>query len=378
MNSPLFLSTVFWGSFAVVFYTFLGYPIFIGLLARRKNRNAPAPKTFTPTVSVVLVAHNEAQRICTRIKNIFATDHPAEKLELIVYSDGSNDDTPALIQSVCDKRVHAILSNQRSGKAKGLNASVAVAKGEIIVFCDARQKFNRATIPNLVRNFADPKTGAVSGNYSIEKSDSSVGGGVDVYWRLEKFIRNAEAKWDSSIGCTGAIYAIRRELFRPLSGDVLLDDVVIPMTIAEQGYRIGFDEDAVSLDPMNIEASRENRRKKRTLAGNFQMLFRFPHWLLPWKNRLWWQLISHKYLRIFAPFFLAAVFVSNALLTTYPVYRALFVCQVAFYTLACIGLAFRSLNLRVISIPTGFFFLNLMTVGGFWNYLRGTYREGKW
>ncbi|MGZ4963665.1 MAG: glycosyltransferase family 2 protein [Limisphaerales bacterium] len=378
MNSPLFLSVVFWGSFAMVFYTFLGYPIFIGLLARLKSNNSQSTRTSAPTVSVVLVAHNESQRIHTRIENIFATDHPGDKIELIVYSDGSTDDTPKLIQSLPDKRVHAILSNQRSGKAKGLNASVAVAKGEIIVFCDARQKFNHATIPNLVRNFADPKTGAVSGNYSIEKSASSVGGGVDAYWRLEKFIRNAEAKWDSSIGCTGAIYAIRRELFRPLPGDVLLDDVVIPMTIAEQGYRIGFDDGAVSLDPMNIEASRENRRKKRTLAGNFQMLFRFPHWLLPWKNRLWWQLISHKYLRIFAPFFLATLFVSNVLLASSPAYRTLFACQIAFYGLACIGLVFQSLKLRVISIPTGFFFLNLMTIGGFWNYLRGTYREGKW
>lgn len=378
MNSPLFLSIVFWGSFAVVFYTFLGYPIFIGVLSRLKRRHVHPPQAFAPTVSVVLVAYNEAQRIRARIENIFATGHPAEKLELIVYSDGSNDETPNLIQSFPDKRVHAILSNQRSGKAKGLNASVAVAKGEIIVFCDARQKFNAATIPNLVRNFADTKIGAISGNYSIEKSDSSVGGGVDAYWKLEKFIRNAEAKWDSSIGCTGAIYAIRRELFRPLPSDVLLDDVVIPMTIAEQGYRIGFDDDAISLDPMNIEASRENRRKKRTLAGNFQMLFRFPHWLLPWKNRLWWQLISHKYLRIFAPFFLATLFIANACLISLPVYRALLACQVVFYGLACIGLIFQSLKLRVISIPTGFCFLNLMTVGGFWNYLRGTYREGKW
>lgn len=378
MNSPLFLSIVFWGSFAVVFYTFLGYPLCIGLLARLRRSNTERQLASIPSVSVVLIAHNEAQRIRTRIENIFATDHPAEKLELIVYSDASTDDTPNLIQTFPDKRVHAIISNQRSGKAKGLNASVAVAKGDVIVFCDARQKFNHATIPNLVRNFAHPKIGAVSGNYSIEKSDSSVGGGVDAYWRLEKFIRNAEAKWDSSIGCTGAIYAIRRELFRSIPNDVILDDVVIPMTIAEQGYRIGFDDDAVSLDPMNIEASRENRRKKRTLAGNYQMLFRFPHWLLPWKNRLWWQLISHKYLRIFAPFFLTSLFVSNALLSSVPVYRALFVVQLAFYTLACIGLLFQSLKVRLVSIPTGFFFLNLMTLGGLWNYLRGTYREGKW
>lgn len=378
MNAPLFLSIVFWGSLLVVFYTFLGYALLINVLARLKRNPERSWNRNTPTVSVVLVAYNEAQRIRARIENLFDTDHVAEKLELIVYSDGSTDETANILQTFPDKRVHAIISNQRSGKAKGLNASVAVAKGEIVVFCDARQKFNRATIPNLVRNFIEPKLGAVSGNYSIEGSGSSVGGGVDAYWRLEKIIRNAEAKWDSSIGCTGAIYAIRRALFRPLSSDVLLDDVVIPMSIAEQGYRIGFDDDAVSVDPMNIETSRENRRKKRTLAGNFQMLFRFPHWLLPWKNRLWWQLISHKYLRIFAPFFLATMFISNALLIVYPLYRVLFFGQVLFYALAAIGLLFQSLKLRIISIPTGFCFLNLMTVGGLWNYLRGTYREGKW
>lgn len=378
MNASLFLTIVFWGSLAIVFYTFVGYALLIGALARLKRQHAHAPSPNLPTVSVVLVAYNEAQRIEARIENLFDTDHPTDKLELIVYSDGSTDDTNRILQSCGDKRVHAIISNQRSGKAKGLNASVTVAKGDVVVFCDARQKFDRSTIPNLVRNFADAGLGAVSGNYSIEGSASSVGGGVDAYWRLEKFIRNSEAKWDSSIGCTGAIYAIRRNLFRPLPGDVLLDDVVIPMSIAEQGYRIGFDDDAVSLDPMNIEASRENRRKKRTLAGNFQMLFRFPRWLLPWKNRLWWQLLSHKYLRIFAPFFLAAMFVSNALLVDQPVYRVLLAGQVLFYLLAGIGLVFQSLKLPVISIPTGFCFLNLMTIGGLWNYLRGTYREGKW
>lgn len=378
MNASLSLLIIFWASFAIVFYTFLGYPILIGFLARLKSRKTSTHSASSPTVSVVLVAYNEAQRLRARIENIFATNHPAEKLELIVYSDGSTDETAQIVQSFPDKRVHAIISNQRSGKAKGLNAAVAVAKGDVIVFCDARQKFNAETIPNLVRNFVDPKLGAISGNYSIEKSNSSVGGGVDAYWKLEKFIRNAEAKWDSSIGCTGAIYAIRRNLFKPLPGDVLLDDVVIPMTIAEQGYRVGFDDDAISLDPMNIEASHENRRKKRTLAGNFQMFFRFPHWLLPWKNRLWWQLISHKYLRIFAPFFLTTLFVTNALLANDPLYRALFVGQLCFYSLAFLGLIFQSLKLRIVSIPTGFCFLNLMTLGGLWNYLRGSYREGKW
>ena len=369
----------FWFSLAVLVYTFAGYPVLMFLLGKLfKRKVAKAAPTHLPSVSVVLVAHNEEKRIAARLENLLASNYPTGQLEIIVVSDGSTDATADNVKSFSGQRVRLIECARRSGKACGLNTGVAAATGEIIVFCDARQRFTMETILELVSNFSDPRVGAVSGNNHIDSAASAVGGGVDLYWRMEKFIRHAECGWDSSIGCTGAIYAIRRKLFQNIADDTILDDVVIPMQIAAQNYRIVFDHSAQSFDPQPNEPEHEQRRKRRTLAGNFQMLFRFPQWLVPWKNRLWWQLISHKYLRIAAPLFLALLFLSNAALIDQPLFRILFLAQTFFYLLAGLGLTFSSIKLPLFSIPAGFCFLNLMTVGGFWNYLRGAYRGGQW
>jgi len=325
---------------------------------------------------LVLVAHNEQRRIVPRLQNLMASRYPADKLDLVVVSDGSTDDTVEQIRRLADSHVQVLALPVRSGKAHCLNAGIAVARGEVIVFADSRQSFAPDTIPLLVRHFADPKIGAVSGALMIDPSASAVGTGVDAYWRLEKFVRESEARWDSCIGCTGAVYALRRELFQPIPDDSLLDDVVIPMQIALQGYRVEFDPAAVAFDPQPLEPDRERIRKRRTLAGNFQMLFRYPHWLVPWVNRLWWQLISHKYLRLSAPPLLLILLVTNALLNSSPVFRLLFAGQAVFYSLAVLGILLPRLRTPVLSIPAGFVFLNFMTVTGFWHYLTGAHRGG--
>lgn len=135
-----------------------------------------------------------------------------------------------------------------------------------------------------------------------------------------------------------------------------------------------FDPEARAFDPQTLEPERERIRKRRTLAGNFQMLFRYPGWLLPWRNRLWWQLIAHKYLRLAAPFLLALLFASNAALRDEPLYRALFIGQCGFYLAALLGLALP--RLRLVSLPAAFVFLNWMTLAGLWHYLRGTRQPG--
>jgi len=238
------------------------------------------------------------------------------------------------------------------------------------VFADARQDFAQDTISRLVSNFSDPQVGAVSGSLSIDPSKSSIGEGVDAYWKLEKQLRADESRLDSCVGCTGAVYAIRRELFEPIPGDTLLDDVVIPMRISLKKHRVIFDASAIAYDPQTLEPESEKIRKKRTLAGNFQMLFRYPGWLLPWRNRLWWQLISHKYLRIVSPAFLVLVLASNALLVSSPFYLLVLVLQGLFYLLAFVGMALPSLENRLFSFPAGFLFLNIMAVRGLAYYLR--------
>jgi cellulose synthase/poly-beta-1,6-N-acetylglucosamine synthase-like glycosyltransferase len=223
----------------------------------------------------------------------------------------------------------------------------------------------------LAAHFADPQVGAVSGALEIERAASGLGSAVETYWRQEKELRAAEAKWDSCIGCTGAVYAIRRALFTPIPDDTLLDDVVIPMQIAVCGHRVLHDPVALAFDPQPLGPAAERVRKRRTLAGNFQMFFRYPAWLFPWRNRLWWQLISHKYLRIFAPALLALVLLANLALLASPFYRAIFVMQCACYTFAALGLAWPGLRSRVFTLPAGFVLLNASAVAGFLHFLRG-------
>ncbi len=377
---PLLLTKLcFWLSLAVLFYTFIGYPLLIFCLAYVSDAwNVPPAPPMLPTVTIILAAHNEEARIAARLQNLLASDYPADKFQIIVVSDGSTDATISQIQALREPRVRLVIQPHRQGKAHALNLAVAAAQSELIVFTDVRQRFAPDTVKQLAKHFNDLQTGAVSGELLIESAASTTGGGVDIYWRLEKMIRRAEAHWDSSIGCTGAVYAIRRAFFQLLPADTILDDVVIPMQIALQGYRIGFESAARAFDPQSLEPAREQVRKRRTIAGNFQMLFGHPAWLLPWRNRLWWQLISHKYLRLAAPLFLVSTATANLLLLAHRFYWLPFLGQCLFYGLAIYGLKQTAKKSRWFSVPAGFVFLNWMTVDGLRHHLRGTYQQGKW
>ena len=367
-HSPLCALLVFWISGGALAYTFVGYGALMKLRARGRTLHRPAPAT-PPDVCAVVVAHNEETRIAARLENLLAADYPPEKLRVLLVSDGSTDGTAARAQALDPARVSVFALQTRSGKAAGLNAALAHATSEIVVFTDARQRFAPDAIARLAAHFADPRIGAVSGALEIDAAGSAAGAGVDAYWRYEKSLRAAESLVDSCIGCTGAIYAIRRVLFTPIPADTLLDDVVIPMQIAARGARVIHDPAALAFDPQTLEPASEQRRKQRTLAGNFQMLFRHPAWLLPWRHRLWWQLLSHKYLRLAAPLFLLTAFAANLALATLPFYQATLAVQVLFYTAAALGLRPGGRHLRVLALPAGFVFLNGMTLRGLLHYL---------
>lgn len=367
-------SLVFWCASAGIVFAYAGYPVLMAFLARR--RTPPANPTIHewPTVSVVVVIYNEARRIRQRLENLATSDYPADRLEFIVVSDGSTDDSAEEVSKLRDARILWIPLPTRGGKALGLNAGVTAASGEVIVFADARQTFAPKTVRDLVCALHRPGVDAVSGELEIAPSAEGIGQGIDAYWRLERFLRKCEAMVDSCIGCTGAVYAIRRANFTPLPADTILDDVVIPMQIAVRGSRIGFCPQAKAFDPQPLAPEVEARRKRRTLAGNYQMLFRYPDWLLPWHNRLWWQLIAHKYLRIFAPALLVAAFVSNLFLLAHPFYRLTAILQCTFYGLALAG---HFLKARIFSIPAGFVFLNVSVARAFLDYVRGK-STGAW
>lgn len=370
---------VFVGSALMLAFTFAGYPVFMQLLASFKPKSAipQLPQNSWPMVDCVLVVHNEAQRIASRLKNLLASEYPPERLCVLVVCDGCSDETARLAREAGGTRVTVLEQSPRLGKAAGLNLGVAAAKGEIVVFADARQQFAPDAISWLVRHLMQREVGAVSGNYLLHPPADAVGGGVDVYWRIEKQLRERESRWDSVIGCTGAIYAIRRELFEPLPTDTILDDVVIPMRIALQGWRVDFAPEALAWESVPVGAQREFHRKRRTLAGNFQMLFRYPEWLLPWHNRLWWMLFCHKYLRLFAPAELLLLFIANVwLATASSLWAVLLAGHIIFYVLAVLGVLLPRWQHRLFTLPAGFVFLNAATLAGLWYFLRHGGRSG--
>lgn len=363
---------LFWFSLLLVAYANLGYPAMLWLLCRLRPRVVSGGDFDGkwPMVSVVLVAHNEGERILAKLQNLLESDYPGE-FEVIVVCDGCEDATASVSRGLGDKRVRTI-EIDRSGKAEGLNQGVAAAKGSILVFADVRQVFEPEAIRRLVIPFSDHGIAGVSGSLEIKPSVDGPGKGIDLYWKLEKFIRLAEARIDSCIGCTGAIYALRAECYGALPPDTILDDVVIPMQAVLAGGRVLFEPAARAYDPQALTTGNERRRKTRTLAGNFQMLFRHPGWLLPVRNRLWWQLIAHKYLRLIVPVLLVACFASNALLAASGcrIHAIMFGMQIALYLLAIAGLVFRIRQFKVFSVTGGFLYLQFLCVLGFLKFLK--------
>jgi cellulose synthase/poly-beta-1,6-N-acetylglucosamine synthase-like glycosyltransferase len=369
------LEVAFWISFLILTYTFMGYQLIMRLLAWVVRPHEALPPPDWPPLTIVLAAYNEQASISARIDNLLALEYDPRKLSIIVVDDASTDGTVAAINAKDNGRVRVIRNSRKRGKAACLNHAMTDVESKFVVFTDARQSFAPDAVNRLVTRLCDPTVGAVSGALDLARTDCRVGESVGLYWRLERELRRDESRWDSCIGCTGAIYALRSALFRPIPDDTILDDVVIPMQAALQGYRVLYDMEAVAIDPEPIKSDRESRRKRRTLAGNFQMFLRYPAWLLPWRNRLWWQLISHKYLRVAAPLFLFIMLLANAGLTD-PMYRLTLIGQLTFYGLGMLGLLYPSWKHPLLSIPTGFLFLNLASVMGVVDHLKGGYRDG--
>ncbi len=368
---------LFWVSVLLVGYTYLGYPALMGAWAALRSRR-PRSLGGKPMVSVVIVAHNEAMRIAGRLENLLALDYPRDRLEVLLASDGSTDGTPERARAYVQAGVRVISFETRRGKSAVLNDLVGKARGEIVVLADARQRFETGALRALVGPFANPQVGAVSGELILTENaeGTAVGEGVGFYWRYEKFIRRSESRVDSAVGATGAIYAIRRDLFEPIAEDTILDDVLIPMRIARRGYRVLFEPRARASDRAAATAGEEFRRKVRTIAGNFQ-LFARERWLLnPFRNRLWLQTVSHKGLRLLSPLVLIAAFCANLLLADAPFYRWTLVGQIIFYGAALGGYARRDARRKIplLSVPYVLCLLSWATVVAFLRFLTGRQR----
>jgi cellulose synthase/poly-beta-1,6-N-acetylglucosamine synthase-like glycosyltransferase len=344
----------------LLLHVFVGYPAWMWLLARVQ----PVPvqkQTVTPTVTVVIAVHDGGRDIRAKLKNLCSLDYPRENIDIIVACDGCRDDTGVLSRHCGDPRVRVLDFAERRGKAACLNDAIAIARGEVLLLTDVRQKLSPTALRELVANLADPTVGAVSGELHLEDVSTGFAQGVDAYWRYEKLIRLSESRSGSTIGVSGALYAMRRELFEPLPPGTVLDDVLIPMRVAATGRRVVFEPRALAWDQPSQQPAEERKRKIRTLAGNYQLIQLAPWLLSPASNPLWFRFVSHKLLRLLAPWLLLLLALTAAVLATrHAMYALLLLLLLAGMVLVVVErllpVAGRWLPVR---LAVAFYYLNL-------------------
>jgi biofilm PGA synthesis N-glycosyltransferase PgaC len=324
------VTAVFWAAALLVAYVYAGFPCWLWLRCRWRARPV-SPRALQVPISVVLVIRNEEARLPAKLATLRRQDYPAALTEVVVVSDGSTDGTNALLAAQAGPSFQSLALPAPVGKASALNHALAAARGEIVVFTDARQELAPDAVRRLVDNFADPEVGAVSGELVLRGGSQQ---GLGLYWQMEKKIRQWESAAGSVVGATGALYAARRDLLSPLPAGTILDDVYLPLAVARQGKRVIFEPLALAYDDLG-DHRHEFRRKVRTLTGNYQLLQLAP-WLLTRANPLRFEFISHKLLRLLVPFALVATWLA-ALALPGPFYRAAFLAQTLFYALAALA-----------------------------------------
>ncbi|HET8654106.1 MAG TPA: glycosyltransferase family 2 protein [Longimicrobiaceae bacterium] len=347
------MKLLFWLCLAGVLWCYAGYPLVMVLRARLRPRPLERSGiTEPPAISVVLAVRDGASYLGRRVENLLAQEYPADRLEVLVVCNGCTDGTEEIATglSQSDPRVKVLVSAAEQGKAGALNAGVARASGEFVVFADVRQSFSPGTLRALLEPFGDAEVGAVSGRLVIQRGEAAAVEGVRLYWGMETALRLAESRTGSVVGATGAIYAIRRECFESIPARTILDDVWLPMRIAMAGRRVVLEPTAVAEDRSAEDARREYLRKRRTMVGNLQLVRMMPALLSPARNPILARYVSHKLLRLATPFLFLGMLVAAGLVAE-PLYRAFFVLELGGYLLGGLGLV-RPLPL--LSLPSAF------------------------
>jgi len=371
------MRAVFWIGAGVIFYAYAGYAACLWIWSWLSPK--PVQRgSDQPLVSLLMVVRNEESNLPRKLRNLLELNYPAERMEFVVASDGSTDKTAEiLLAAATDRRFRVLVSREPKSKASRLNDALAVAKGDIAVFVDARQEIESDALRLLVENFADSTVGCVSGELMLgDKTSGEAEKGMGIYWRIEKKIRELESASGSVVGATGALYAARTSLLSPIPPETILDDVLLPLNVARSGGRVIFDGRARAWDDPDLGAKREFARKVRTLTGNYQLLQIAP-WVLSRENPLRARFISHKLLRLAVPFALAAVLIASAAISD-PWYRVALALQLAFYALSLFALSKQNVGplTRVANVALTFIVLNTAAVVAFANFV--TRRKEVW
>lgn len=359
---------IFWISLSVLLYVFVGYPLVMQGLAVLVGKDTLADASFLPSVSIILSVYNEEEVIQEKIANFLALDYPMSLLEFLIISDCCSDRTEELIRSCENDRVRLYVQTERNGKTRNLNRGVAESRGEILVFTDANAMFDRDAIRMMVQHFADPAIGLVSGK-SIYRDATGAFTGGGAYRRYEDFIKRAESRVGGIIGADGAIYALRRNYYKPLLSEYI-NDFIHTIQVVLTGGRAISDDHIVCREEVEETGSGELRRQTRIMAQSWLIFFsQFGLLLQEGKLLYLWQFISHKFLRWLTIPLLIMLFGASWALDAHGIfYRTVFVAQILFLVSILIGS--RSTG-GLVRVPYLFCLLHYAALTGFFKYLSG-------
>lgn len=377
------LDFVFALSLLLVVYTYAGYPLLLALLTRSRfafHRNEAAAGTPLPSVTLLIAAYNEANVIAQRLENVLELDYPFDRLQILVAADGSTDETVNTVRSYADRGVQLSYQPGRQGKMAAINRAMVRAQGEIVVFSDANNLYDRQALRHLVRPFANPQVGAATGDKVILSGDGALGESEGLYWRYEAFIKKQESRLGSTTGVCGEILALRRNLFVPPPPEVINDDFYLAVDLMRRGYDVVYVDAARSYERVSASSATERERRTRIVAGRFQAMIEFS--LLPRRPLIAWQLVSHKYMRPLVPLLMLAALASNLLAFARPFRGPLFkgrrawlllVAQGLFYLWALLGSRLEQAHgpLRLLYLPTYMVNSNRAALAGFIRFIRG-------
>jgi cellulose synthase/poly-beta-1,6-N-acetylglucosamine synthase-like glycosyltransferase len=374
------LTYIFWSCIALIFYSYLGYGMLLYIVVKIKKTFLSDPiinTGYTPAVTLVVPCFNEAEYIEEKIRNSFALNYPKEKLQLIFISDGSDDDTALRVQKYPE--ILSLHEPERNGKAAAMNRAMAFVKSPIVVFCDANTDLNPDAIYELVKHYANPKVGAVTGEKRIITKDkeNASGAGEGIYWKYESFLKQLDSDFYTIVGAAGELMSYRTSLYKELPKDTLLDDLMQSMQIAVEGYQVVYEKKAWASETASANVGEELKRKVRIAAGVFQSMGRLPKaFNLIGNFKVSFLFISHRVIRwTFAPLALLLIFLINILLSIKlaGVYTWIMIAQGCFYAMALLGwyLNNKQIKVKLLFVPYYFFIMNLCMYLGFIRYIRG-------
>lgn len=367
---------IFWTITGMIVYTYFGYPLSVFLLSLLIRNPVKRREGYEPFVTFLITAYNEEKDIAKKLENTLSLDYPREKLEILVASDGSTDGTDRIVRDFSKKNssIRLLRVEGRVGKTETQNRAVEAARGEVIIFSDATTEYKNDAIRKIVRNYADPAVGAVSGRYNyVTEKGSAMGIATIIFWDYENFIKSCQTRTKTITGCCGCIYSVRKALYEPLRRDII-SDLVEPLKVLEKGYRIVFEKEAIAYETTTERSSEEFKMRTRVITRGMNGILHMRKLLNPLKyGFVSFQLLSHKVLRWLIPVLMILLFLSNLFLLRHWFYKSVFIAQVAFYFLASVGwlLDRYGRKSRIFSMPLYFCVVNIAGLISLFNILKG-------